>query len=130
MAKSPIKGDAYDTGWVSLLSYLTSGFKARSTNLASPFCPAYRIVNSIVYYKGQVYSDSSKGSKSAIILSGIPNEIRQLENFSSGSVRFGGTPYSIRVQDSGIYVHDTSTIGNQDDWAGYALGAINPYPVL
>lgn len=113
-----------DTGWISLIPYLNTGYAGRSTDVNHDHCPAYRIYNNVVYFKGFIYSTTAKNSKSDALCKNIPSEIRTTER-GGGSVRFQGSAYHIRVEAANLNVYDTSNIGVQSSYQGYHLSCLS-----
>lgn len=113
-----------DTGWISLIPYLNTGYAGRSTDVNSYLCPAYRIYNNVVYFRGFIYSTTAKNSNAGTLCTNIPSAIRVGER-GGGSVRFLGTAYHIRVESGNIMVYDTTTIGVQGAHQGYHLACLS-----
>ena len=120
MAVSTIKKD--DTGWISLVPYINTGFAARSTS--GSYMPAYRIINGVVYFKGYIYSTSAKSTTNGTILTNLPSAIAPTDERSFAGKRFGGTFYSIRFEGGSIIVQDAENIGVQQNYAGYGLACM------
>jgi hypothetical protein len=116
-----------DTGWISLVPYINTGFAARSTDMTTDYCPAYRIMNGVVYFRGFIYSTSAKNTQSMALCLNMPSEILIGER-GGGGVRFQGSAYQIRSESGNLNVYDTATIGAQGQHQGYGLACLS-YPL-
>ena len=120
VAVSTIKKD--DTGWISLVPYVESGYAARQTS--GSYMPAYRILNGVLYFKGFIYSTSAKGSANGTLASGLPSELAPIDERTFVGKRYNGTYYSIRYENGSIRVQDSENIESQANYSGYSLSPI------
>lgn len=111
-----------DTGWISLVPYINTGFAARSTS--GSYMPAYRIINGVVYFKGYIYSTSAKSTTNGTILTNLPSAIAPTDERAFAGKRISGSLYSIRYESGSIIVQDAENIGSQHTYAGYGLACM------
>lgn len=121
-----INPELQDTGWVAISSYLTSKFSARG-GTSSNWAPYVRRIGNIVYFKGEVYCNSSVGNSEATIISGLPTYFCPTEaQYNNCGVRWKSNPFMIYANNSGsIIVGETSNITTQQEWQGYSLSNLS-----
>ena len=131
VTSSNIDWTTLDSGWKSLVSYVNGTyFSPRATS--GQHMPRYRIVNGIVYFKGEVYCSTAVGGRSGVLLSGIPSEIYPVDGYQqngSGVLFDNGTPYMLFVGGSNgnFSVSMGQNITVQQDWQGFSLSGMAPY---
>lgn len=115
-----------DTGWIDLSSYVnTNNFKVRTG-----YTPKVRKIGNVVYFTGYIYCKSNVGSNVAKILNAIPSAYRPTAGeMAGGGCRFSlNAPYSIWIENGEVKVAEANSITTQNDYQGYYLGNLGPYP--
>ena len=121
-----INNQLTDSGWVDLSNYVnTTYFKVRTG-----FTPKVRKIGNVVYFTGYIYCKSNVGSNIGKILNAIPSAYRPTAGeMAGGGCRFSlNAPYSIWIENGEVKVAEASTITVQNDYQGYYLGNLGPYP--
>lgn len=121
-----INNQLYDSGWVDLSSYVnTSYFKVRTG-----FAPKVRKIGNVVYFTGYIYCKTNVGSNIGKILNAIPSAYRPTAGeMAGGGCRFSlNAPYSIWIENGEVKVAEAGNITVQNEYQGYYLGNLGPYP--
>lgn len=121
-----INNQLYDSGWVDLSNYVnTSYFKVRTG-----FAPKVRKIGNVVYFTGYIYCKTNVGSNIGKILNAIPSAYRPTAGeMAGGGCRFSlNAPYSIWIENGEVKVAEAGNITVQNDYQGYYLGNLGPYP--